>query len=97
MLTKNLNQLICTYIHEDVNLNVIMRTTNEYINYGFTCLGIGVWLLWTAVLGFLDVTIRGHALFGVRVKSMLFRVVCFVLSVGFFVAAAWMFRHLSLP
>jgi hypothetical protein len=73
-----------------------LHTPYNYPIYGLTCLGIGIWLLFTAVSGFLDVSMRGYVFFSLQVKSTPFRIVCFVLSVGFLTAAIWMFRH-SLP
>jgi hypothetical protein len=73
-----------------------LRNLENYGTYGLMCLGIGIWLLFIAVTGFLDVSMRGYVFFSLQVKSTPFRIVCFVLSVGFFTAATWMFRH-SLP
>lgn len=72
------------------------RTPEGYWTYSLMCIGIGVWLLFVAATGFLDVSMRGYVFFSLEVKPTPFRIVCFVLSVGFFTAATWMFRH-SLP
>jgi hypothetical protein len=73
-----------------------LRTSDDFVTYGLMCLGVGIWLLLVAVTGDLVVLMRGYGFFNFQLKSRPFRIVCFVLSVGFFTAATWMFRH-SLP
>jgi hypothetical protein len=72
----------------------VLRTSDNYVKYGLMCLGAGGWLLFTSVTGFLEVQIKGIDLFNTWLNSTPIRVVCFVLSVGFLVVAAWIFRHL---
>jgi hypothetical protein len=71
-----------------------LRTSDDYLKYGFMCLGTGIWLLGTSVLGFLDVSLKGHFLFGFWLKSTPIRIVCFVLAIGFLIVATYMFRQL---
>jgi hypothetical protein len=71
-----------------------MSTPDEYLAYGLVCLGIGITLLYAAIVGVLGVEVRGISVFSLRVKSTRLRVVFFVLSVGFLAAAIWMIRHL---
>jgi hypothetical protein len=74
-----------------------MSTPDDYLAYGLVCLGIGITLLYAAIVGFLSLEIRGMSVFSLRVKSTRLRVVFFVLSVGFFAVAIWMIRHILLP
>jgi hypothetical protein len=70
-----------------------MSTPDDYLTFGLVCLGIGITLLYAAIVGVLGVEVRGISVFNLRVKSTRLRVVFFVLSVGFLAAAIWMIRH----
>jgi hypothetical protein len=72
----------------------LISSPDAYLTYCVICLGTGATLLYTAMTGFLSVSIRNYMVFGLNVKSRRLRVICFVLSVGFFAVAVWIIRHL---
>ena len=74
-----------------------MSIPDDYLTFGLVCLGIGITLLFAAIVGVLGIEVRGISVFSLRVKSTRLRVVFFVLSAGFLAAAIWMFRHMLPP